>query len=271
MPNAQIISPRRPAIPPETFIRINIIDNGTSVSFFVEERENSDYVSDPASITAAGKPLLAAPPIGGVTGSGTTNTLLKWIDGPESECGDSRISDDEITIRLNSGIGDVQIGDLSGLGNQTQLAIADSSGSLSFQSFGRISLRSTITASFIDFLLGDVNASVDGSYLSIHAEVGNGHAYLISSLGESSIGDPEGLGNGSIVAVHDDTQEIEISNGIVQILINTIMQVFGNIEVIGYLSATSYKVGATPGVDGTFTSQDGKTITVEKGIITEIV
>lgn len=45
----------------------------------------------------------------------------------------------------------------------------------------------------------------------------------------------------------------------------------GNHTLSGSNDAGSYKVDGEAGVDGTFTSQDGKTITVKKGIITAIV
>lgn len=45
----------------------------------------------------------------------------------------------------------------------------------------------------------------------------------------------------------------------------------GNHTLTGFNDAASYKVAGEAGVDGTFTSQDGKTITVKKGIITAIV
>lgn len=45
----------------------------------------------------------------------------------------------------------------------------------------------------------------------------------------------------------------------------------GNHTLSGFNDAASYKVAGEAGADGTFTSQDGKTITVKKGIITSIV
>jgi hypothetical protein len=47
---------------------------------------------------------------------------------------------------------------------------------------------------------------------------------------------------------------------------------FGDaVETTGNMKAASYNVGATAGVDGTFTTVDLKTVTVTKGIITSIV
>lgn len=56
MSNAQIIVDRLPAALGAEFYRINVIDNGSSVSLFFEERANSDYKQSSA-VTGAGKPL----------------------------------------------------------------------------------------------------------------------------------------------------------------------------------------------------------------------
>lgn len=45
----------------------------------------------------------------------------------------------------------------------------------------------------------------------------------------------------------------------------------GNSTISGNMSAAGFKVGTTSGVDGSFTTADGKTVTVSKGIITSIV
>ncbi len=48
--------------------------------------------------------------------------------------------------------------------------------------------------------------------------------------------------------------------------------VFGtSAQVVGTLDAAGYKVGVAVGKDGSFTTVDGKTVTVTKGIITDIV
>ena len=44
-----------------------------------------------------------------------------------------------------------------------------------------------------------------------------------------------------------------------------------NAYVAGFVDGASFKVGGVAGVDGTFESADGKTVTVSKGIITSIV
>ena len=46
--------------------------------------------------------------------------------------------------------------------------------------------------------------------------------------------------------------------------------VLAYVDKDGNISGSGFKVGATAGVDGSFTSSDGKTITVSKGIITNI-
>lgn len=43
------------------------------------------------------------------------------------------------------------------------------------------------------------------------------------------------------------------------------------LDVSGVVNATSYSTGGTPGASGTFTTLEGKTITVTNGIITSIV
>jgi hypothetical protein len=43
------------------------------------------------------------------------------------------------------------------------------------------------------------------------------------------------------------------------------------LSVTGTVNATAYSVGGTAGVSGTFTTVDGKTVTVTNGIITSII
>jgi len=45
----------------------------------------------------------------------------------------------------------------------------------------------------------------------------------------------------------------------------------GNADISGQISAGSFKVGALAGVSGSFTTVDGKTVTVTNGVITGIV
>lgn len=45
----------------------------------------------------------------------------------------------------------------------------------------------------------------------------------------------------------------------------------GNLTVSGVVDAGSFKAGGTPGASGTFTTVDGKTVTVTDGLITLIV
>lgn len=45
----------------------------------------------------------------------------------------------------------------------------------------------------------------------------------------------------------------------------------GDLNTTGDISAAGYSVGASAGVDGSFTTTDGKTVTVTKGLITSIV
>lgn len=42
------------------------------------------------------------------------------------------------------------------------------------------------------------------------------------------------------------------------------------LENIDYADLLSQKINDTPGVDGTFTTADGKTVTISKGIVTSI-
>lgn len=51
----------------------------------------------------------------------------------------------------------------------------------------------------------------------------------------------------------------------------TAMKSTSNIETTGQLKGATINVGGQTGVSGTFTSQDGKTITVTQGIITSII
>jgi hypothetical protein len=52
---------------------------------------------------------------------------------------------------------------------------------------------------------------------------------------------------------------------------NIMLDRYGNGSVTGSWSASSYYVGSTAGVSGSFTTTDGKTVTVSNGIITQIV
>jgi len=45
----------------------------------------------------------------------------------------------------------------------------------------------------------------------------------------------------------------------------------GNVDIANNVDATSYSVGGVPGASGTFTTTDGKTVTVVNGIVTSII
>ena len=45
----------------------------------------------------------------------------------------------------------------------------------------------------------------------------------------------------------------------------------GSVEAASYVDGAEYRVGGLPGASGVFVSQDGKTVTVTKGIVTDIV
>lgn len=93
MGNFQIVNDRLPSVAPNAFIRFNVIDNGDGTcSVYLQDRANSDAVSTPGAVTATGLQIVGSAP-GTVTGSGTTNQLTKWTNGPSSVLGDSSVSD----------------------------------------------------------------------------------------------------------------------------------------------------------------------------------
>jgi len=51
----------------------------------------------------------------------------------------------------------------------------------------------------------------------------------------------------------------------------SVLDIFGLLTCWAGIDAVSYKVNAVAGVDGSFTTVDGKTVTVSKGVITSIV
>lgn len=62
---------------------------------------------------------------GSVTGSGTTNALPKWTNGPGSVLGDSRVTDDGTDITANSGANKFRAGDTAAAANGSFLEIDD--------------------------------------------------------------------------------------------------------------------------------------------------
>lgn len=77
MANGQLIADRSPSVSgPKPFYRLNIIDNldGTC-SVYVEDRANSDGVSDPAAVTAVGLQIKGS---AGSTPPGGLNTQLQY-------------------------------------------------------------------------------------------------------------------------------------------------------------------------------------------------
>ena len=80
---------------------LKLIDNGTSYSLYVEDLGQSP--TQPAissQITATGLPVIAPSGAGDVIGIGTTNSLVKWTNGPLSVVGDSLITDDGQNINV---------------------------------------------------------------------------------------------------------------------------------------------------------------------------
>lgn len=133
--NSQIVIERLPGIVGFPNQRFNVvIDPGVSFSLYLEDRADSDFNSKASAITATGLPLLASAP-GSVTGSGTTNTLPKWTDGPDSVLGDSRITDDGTNVAistLNFFAG------ADGVGNDTAINLDDGTESIVLQSGGNV-------------------------------------------------------------------------------------------------------------------------------------
>jgi hypothetical protein len=106
MPNFQIVADRLPstgANPPKPFIRFNAIDNGDgTATVYLEDRANSDGVSTPGAVTATGLKIVGSP-AGSVSGSGTTNTIPRWTNGPASVLGDSLLAQSSGNIVQSSG------------------------------------------------------------------------------------------------------------------------------------------------------------------------
>lgn len=73
------------------------------------------------SVTINGTPIT---PGGGITGSGTTNTITKWTGA--TAIGNSRLTDDGTTIDANSGAGTFQAGDTAFAANGNVLTVSDS-------------------------------------------------------------------------------------------------------------------------------------------------
>lgn len=104
MSNLQTVFERYPSsVNSYAFVRFNIIDNGdNTVSIYVEDRPNSDASSTSAGILPTGKQVVGGGAGGGVTGSGMTNQVPKWTDGPGGVLGDSSISDTGLVITITN-------------------------------------------------------------------------------------------------------------------------------------------------------------------------
>lgn len=79
------------------------------------------------------------------------------------------------------------------------------------------------------------------------------------------------LANGGDLATTNDLYTDDWRNTTAGVLVARSTNASGDVVFSNIVDAASYKVGGTAGASGTFTSADGKTISVTNGIITSIV
>lgn len=117
---------------------------------------------------------------GGVTGTGTTNTILKWTNGAGGVAGDSRVTDDGTNIDANSGVGRFDAGDTAFVGNGVTFTLNDSSNSTVLQTNGNgafaqsVILTGAAGASLISLTAqgasGTAVVQVDGSNFEVRID-----------------------------------------------------------------------------------------------------
>ncbi len=122
---------------------------------------------------------------------------------------------------------------------------------------------------YIDIMVNQAN-------LKLHRNLGQTNGNLLFENGGSIKSDsdialyPNNQGDRALKIV-DGTTSVKISAaGSTILYIDDNLTVNGNITATGTLASAGFLVGATAGVDGTFTTADSKTVTVTKGIITTI-
>lgn len=92
---------------------------------------------------------------------------------------------------------------------------------------------------------------------------------LLVDLGSGVTG--PGASTDNAVVRWDGATGIVIKNSVVLIGDTGAVTGVTTLTASGAIDGASFKVGGVSGADGTFTSQDGKTVTVVKGLITSIV
>lgn len=110
MGNSQTVVDRSPAVAPASLLRLNIIDlGGGECNLYFEDRSNSDTVSTPAAVLPVGLKVVGVAS-GTVSGSGTTNTLPIWTNGPGSVLGDSVVSQSGGNLIIAAALAQVNTG-----------------------------------------------------------------------------------------------------------------------------------------------------------------
>ena len=139
--------------------------------------------------------------------------------------------------------------------NSSNMAIENQSGYLA--------LRNTTPTGYIRF---DTN-NVEKMRLDSNGNVGIGITAPTAKLHIVGSADTQQLIVKANATQTTNLAEFQTSAAAVKFSVD----VSGNIVAVGDVKGATYHVGATAGVDGTFTTVDLKTVTVTKGIITSIV
>lgn len=196
--NLQIVADRSPSLtgtPPKPFARLNVIDNGDGTcDVYIENRANSDAVSTSAAILPVGLKIVGSPS-GSVSGSGTTDTLPKWTDGPGSVLGDSRVTDNGTDIVADSGAGDFLAGDVNLVGLGTQILIeSNADDNIARISMGDLTGFNNSTIVTIDD--NEQSLIIGSPFTPVTLRTPNGPTNLNGVLFNIKSGDGDGAGHG---------------------------------------------------------------------------
>lgn len=172
-------------------------------------------------------------------------------------------------------------------GTPGQFLQTDGNGVTSWQTAGSVSGTGTTNTlpKFTDGasgVLGDSQLTDDGSIVTINSGV-TGHTTLIQGADADDDVVSIRAGGDPAVLIQTNNKPIEIDVSLLRFngatasfpalkRAATALQVrLADDSDFASITASAYSVGATAGVDGTFTTVDLKTVTVTKGIITSIV
>lgn len=253
MANGQLIADRSPSVagtPPKPFYRLNIIDNGDGTcSVYVEDRANSDGVSTPGAVPTTGLQIKGS---ASSTPPGGSNQEIQFNNNGVFG-GISGATYDGLNVAFEGGLlfaiaptlgGTVQVGD-DGFGNL---------GKIQFSDLSTTAIAANPASSRLDFLLTVPSRFIGAA---IQTQFEGDTVIFFRNDGVTPIGRIQSSGSGIIF-------DTTIAGGFA-----TLRSDAGNVNIEA--PTGNFTIDGTPGVSGSFTTADAKTVTVTKGIITSIV